>query len=54
MTKIRRVMAAVVLVVTGAVAHAVVTDESEPSCPTEDSCVVDYRDGGWHIEEVTP
>lgn len=25
-----------------------------PSCPTEDSCSVDYRDGEWHIEEVTP
>lgn len=23
-------------------------------CPTEDSCVADYHDGGWHIEEVTP
>lgn len=25
-----------------------------PYCPTEDSCVVDYRDGAWHIVEVTP
>lgn len=23
-------------------------------CPTEDSCVVDYSDGAWHITEVTP
>lgn len=26
----------------------------EPSCPTDDSCTADYRDGEWHIEEVTP
>lgn len=25
-----------------------------PRCPTEDSCVVDYRGGRWHIAEVTP
>lgn len=23
-------------------------------CPTEDSCVADYHDGAWHINEVTP
>lgn len=22
------------------------------SCPTEDSCTVDYRGGAWHIEPV--
>ena len=26
----------------------------EPSCPTEDSCSIDYRDGAWHIKEDTP
>ena len=26
----------------------------QPYCPTEDSCVVDYRDGAWYIEEVVP
>ena len=26
----------------------------QPYCPTEDSCSIDYRDGSWHIEEVTP
>lgn len=25
-----------------------------PSCPTEDSCVADYRDGGWDVVEVEP
>lgn len=25
-----------------------------PSCPTEDSCDVDYRDGRWVVVEVTP
>lgn len=24
------------------------------SCPTEDSCVVDYHDGAYHIIPVTP
>lgn len=23
-------------------------------CPAEDSCVVDYHDGEWHITEVNP
>jgi hypothetical protein len=27
----------------------------QPSCPTEDSCVVDYHHGGyWTITRVTP
>lgn len=26
----------------------------EGMCPQEDSCDADYRDGGWHIVEVTP
>lgn len=25
----------------------------QPSCPTEDSCTADYRDGRWHIERTT-
>lgn len=25
-----------------------------PSCPTEDSCDVDYRDGRWVVVEVSP
>lgn len=25
-----------------------------PQCPTEDSCTIDYRDGSWHVTEVTP
>ena len=28
--------------------------DGQPSCPTEDSCSVDYRDGAWDIVEVTP
>jgi hypothetical protein len=24
------------------------------SCPTEDSCAVDYRAGAWHITKVVP
>jgi len=24
----------------------------QPHCPTEDSCVVDYYDGHWHVAEV--
>ena len=29
-------------------------ESQEPNCPTEDSCTVDYREGEWHIREVTP
>ncbi len=25
-----------------------------PNCPTEDSCIAQYYDGGWHITQVTP
>lgn len=25
-----------------------------PSCPTEDSCTVDYQDGQWVIEPAVP
>lgn len=32
----------------------VVITKSEPYCPTEDSCIVEYHDGAWHIKEVTP
>jgi hypothetical protein len=28
--------------------------ENTPNCPQEDSCSIDYRDGGWHITEVQP
>lgn len=37
-----------------AVATAVFITADVPHCPTEDSCSVDYHDGGWHITEVTP
>ena len=26
---------------------------SEPVCPTEDSCFIDYDNGHWYIYEVT-
>lgn len=29
-------------------------DHGQPDCPTEDSCVTDYRDGAWYVTEVTP
>jgi hypothetical protein len=25
-----------------------------PSCPSEDSCTIDYHDGGWHIYPDVP
>lgn len=31
-----------------------IVEAKRPDCPTEDSCTVDYRDGEWYIEEVTP
>lgn len=40
--------------VVGAGTYGVVDQVVEPHCPTEDSCAVDYRNGRWHITEVTP
>jgi hypothetical protein len=40
--------------VAGVLAGVHMTSTSEPWCPTEDSCAIDYHDGGWHITEVTP
>lgn len=28
--------------------------DDAPSCPTEDSCTVDYEDGRWTVTEDTP
>lgn len=44
----------VALFLFGAALSWVINEAIEPDCPTEDSCSIDYRDGGWHIEEVTP
>lgn len=30
------------------------SSQAAADCPTEDSCTIDYRDGSWHVEEVTP
>lgn len=27
---------------------------TDVSCPSEDSCTIDYRDGHWIIRKVTP
>ena len=28
--------------------------ENTPNCPTEDSCALDFHNGRWTVEEVTP
>jgi hypothetical protein len=38
----------------GTLSGWLIADAQQPHCPTEDSCVVDYHDGQWHIAEVTP
>jgi hypothetical protein len=38
----------------GLVGGLVIAHETQPQCPQEDSCVVDYHDGAWHIREVAP
>lgn len=34
--------------------HPTPVSDVHPSCPTEDSCIPDYRDGKWHIDPVAP
>ena len=28
--------------------------DNQPSCPTEDSCAIDYHHGKWTVTEVQP
>lgn len=44
----------VALVAAAFVAGWAWSDDDGAYCPTEDSCAVDYREGAWHIAEVTP
>lgn len=44
-------LALLAALVVGAATHAAYTQRY---CPTEDSCVADYRVGQWHVGEVTP
>lgn len=50
----RAVLIIVLFVLAGFTAGYVFAESQRPSCPTEDSCQVDYRDGEWHITEDTP
>ena len=56
--KRKAALAAVVIVgwiaLSLALLFIVADDETVVPCPTEDSCVVDYQDGAYHIEQVTP
>ena len=52
--KITMVASAAVLALGAFAAGWWANTPDHPSCPTEDSCTADYRDGGWHVEEVTP
>lgn len=45
---------AILSVVVALAAFAVGNVDTRPDCPSEDSCTVDYRDGAWHVTEVTP
>lgn len=48
--------AAVIGLFVGVALMLVLAPAPEPVvfCPQEDSCAVDYRDGAWHVEEVSP
>lgn len=48
------VLTAVAAFLAGVMLAVTVQTINQPDCPTEDSCAIDYRDGGWHITEVTP
>lgn len=50
----KRALAALALVAASVGGTLLATYEDKPWCPTEDSCHADYRQGEWHIEEVTP
>lgn len=50
----RGLVAAVILAIVFIAGVVVGAETRQPYCPEEDSCVVDYRDGAWHIEEVVP
>lgn len=52
--KITLAASAAVLALSAAAAGWWANTPDHPSCPTEDSCDVDYRDGGWDVVEVTP
>lgn len=49
-----RLLLIVVTVTTFAAGWLVNDAVTAPHCPTEDSCTIVYRDGAWHITEVTP
>jgi len=55
----RKLIAEVVLAVIlaggiGSMAGTVYQQGHQPSCPTEDSCQINYHDGRWYIKEVVP
>lgn len=52
--KITLAASAAVLALSAAAAGWWAGTPDTPSCPTEDSCVADYRDGGWVVVEVAP
>jgi len=45
-----RVLTWVAILIFGLAMGYVVRDAQLPSCPAEDSCVIDYRDGQWFID----
>ena len=56
MFKLLAILAAMVATVIFTVAYLTVSANvtSEPPCPTEDSCSIDYQDGRWTIQEEIP
>lgn len=49
-----RVFTWITIFLAGMFLGVALVDIFKADCPTEDSCTVDYRDGGWQITEVTP
>lgn len=50
----RAIIAAIIAALVTLAGAALVDSATRPTCPTEDSCTVDYRNGQWQIAEVTP
>jgi hypothetical protein len=51
---VRLVLAGMVLAASWTVVGLAASVASEPYCPSEDSCRVDYSDGAWHVVEDRP
>jgi hypothetical protein len=54
-TRLKIAATAIAFAAVGVLAGTMIDSPAEqPSCPTEDSCKIDYRDGQWIITPDVP